>query len=213
MRRMTCIALAAAGALTATATTAGAQEGPWRLRIGPAAVESSHDILLDASLGFGADLEYWLSPRFGVDVGVLTANVRDEPDLDFFGIDVDTEVRVTPVVARLNLHLTPDSRVDLHIAPVAAWVKIGDGTMRVRDNLFGNGEEESVRVPIDDELTWGASLGFDVPLGRSSYLTFEATYLSLDFTVRDPQVRDPEEVVFPGDLDPVFVHIGYGVRF
>ncbi|HEV8630367.1 MAG TPA: hypothetical protein VGV61_08620 [Thermoanaerobaculia bacterium] len=204
-------ALVAAGALVASARSAGAQEQPWRLRIGPSSVRSSHDLLMwNVWLGFGADLEYRLSPRLGVDVGVLTANVQD-PGFDFFGIDVDTELRITPVVARLNVHLTPDSPVDLHVAPVAAWVKTGEATVHTRVDLFGDVDEKTVRVPVDDQLVWGAALGFDVPLRGSSYLTFEATYLDLDL---DLDLRDPHDrQVGFWHLDPLFVQVGYGVRF
>jgi hypothetical protein len=210
MTRRWWIGLAATAALVAAEGMAGGQEQPWRLRIGPLAVESSHDPLLDPSWGLGVDLEYRISSRLGVDVGVLTAEVRDEPELDFFGIDVDSEVRVTPVMARLNLHLTPGSDVDLHFAPVVAWVKTGEETIRVRADLFGDVEEETVRIPVEDQLTWGASLGFDVPLGASGYLTFEATFLQLDLVLRPPG-EDPVEL--PADFDPLLVQVGYGVRF
>jgi outer membrane protein W len=137
---------------------------------------------------------------------------------DFFGVDVftfETSLRMTPVLAQLNWHLTPGHKVDLYVSPIAGWVRYGDLNVRLRGAAVDGGEVLVDHVQTKDGFTWGGRIGFDVPFGeRGLFFTAAATYLKA--TVKpDVSAIDPESESQPEnfDLDPFIVQAGFGYRF
>jgi outer membrane protein W len=214
------LAAALVPALAAGATAQAADDEAWRLKLSGAHAVSTAGGIPQGSLGGGLGLEYRATPRVGVELGGLSAEMEDETEFDFLfaEIDIETAVRITPVLARLNVHLTPGRRADLYLGPVAGYVAMSDLTWRVRTSAFGDPPEvEQVRFPTEDQFTWGAHLGLDVRLGDGgSFLTAGATYLDLPVEVRFPGDDDPpdeEELGIRGDLDPLVFHLGYAYSF
>lgn len=193
------------------AKPAAAGEGPWRLRLTAVSAQSTKGGGSNGSLGFGLGVEYRLSPRIGVEVEGLRSNVGSKEEFDIFGmatITAETEVDATPLLARLDVHLTPGRRADLYLGPVGGYVLMSDLTLRLRGEAGGEEQVFEQRIDTRDELAWGAHLGLDVRFGGgSSFLTMGATFLKLPLTIRD------EEGTQQGDLDPLIFHLGYGWRF
>ena len=191
---------------------AAAQEEGWTVRLSGVGMATTGEGS-DTGYGIGAAVEYRLSERLGVEIGVVTAELETEPDLVIitFGdelsivpIELESSVRLTPLLARLNVHLTPGRRADLYVSPVLGWVKVSDDVLRLRS--FGS--EHEVPLDIDDEMAWGAAVGLDVPLGgRGSLLSVSATWLRLTL---DSEFFGEEQ---SSDLDPLTVTAGYGFRF
>lgn len=209
--------LAAALAVLATALPATADDGgPWSLKVTGVWAHSTAGGGPDGSLGAAVGVEYRPTPRLGVELGALTSEFDQDATIEFFEtrIDLESEFRIVPVLARLDLHLTPGRRADLYIGPVAGWVSTSDMDLRLRIHAPPLPDfVQEMEIPIDDELVWGAHAGADVRLGGGrSFLTAGATYLDLPLTL-DLGALDPEGDAPRGDLDPVVFHLGYGYSF
>jgi hypothetical protein len=206
-------------ALAAGASAQTVDGETWRLKISGVHAFSTTGGIPEGSFGGGLGLEYRATPRFGVELGGLSAEMEDDTEFDFFiaEVDLETAVRMTPILARLNVHLTPGRRADLYLGPVAGYVAMSDLTLRVRTSVFGDPPVvEEARFPTEDQFTWGAHLGLDVRLGDGgSSLTAGATYLDLpvEFDLRGEEPVEGEEVALRGDLDPLVLHFGYAYSF
>jgi outer membrane protein W len=204
-------------ALAGTAAPAAAEDA-WQLKLSGISAQSTAGGGPNSSLGGGLALEYRATPRFGVELGGLTTAFESEAGLDFFGgvFGAESSFRMTPILTRLNVHLTPDRRADLYFGPVAGYVLMSDLTLRVALPFLGVGAVDEQRHPAEDQFTWGAHLGLDVRLGGgSSYLTAGATYLALPVELRIFLLEGDAARTFPirSDLDPLVFHFGYAYRF
>lgn len=215
-------ALAAALA-AAFAAPAAAGDG-WQFELSGVYAESTAGGGTDGSFGAGLAAEYRLTPRLGIELGVLTAELSDETRFDFFGVfeaTVETSLDYTPVLARLDFHLTPDRRADVYVGPVAGYVFFDDLTLRTTIEILGEPVPVSEnRFRADDQFTWGAHAGVDLRVGSSGSRAFVSaglTYLDLPVEVEVPAGGGIEgEIDFDaerGDLDPLILRLGYGLRF
>lgn len=205
-----------------TAAPASAQGG-WQLELFGTYLDPTAADSFDGSFGGGVSLERRATPLLGFALGVMTADLEGETRGDFIGFEVinELEVGLTPIVGRLDFHLTPDRRADFYLGPVLGYVLMDDVVRRVRVTLPGPiPVEEEARYRADDQLAWGAHAGVDLPLGNAggrSYLTAGVTWLDLPLEF-EAEVFDREtnEVVVEtvrSDLDPLIVHLGFGFRF
>lgn len=216
-----------------TAPALAEDEGPWLLRAGATWLEA--DAAFEAvvfnfaqirgetsgAFGLGLGLEYRVTPRLGIELGVLSA----EPDVDTTPIGVlieifpppivlvePTSLRVTPVTVGLNVHLTPDQPVDVYLGPLLAWVSYGDlevtgSVVNVNDLILV--APTTVDLGLDDDFTFGAKLGADVRAGDGPWTVSGAlTYIPTSFSVQNVPVPVPSV-----DLDAIFVSLGVGYRF
>jgi len=208
-------------ALAAAAPGAAADDA-WQLKIYGVSAQSTAGSGSDGPLGVGLGLEYRATPRIGVELAGMTGEV-DGLDIEFSlpGLIFETEARMTPILARLDLHLTPGRRADLYLGPVAGHVSIGDVTVRSRGRTDLSVVSGESRIRTEDQFAWGAHVGLDVRLGDGdSFLTAGATYLDLplelDLPFDGPTLEGETDLVaLPagGDLDPLIVHLGYSYRF
>lgn len=203
-------------ALCAGSRAVAADDTGWQLELTSVGAQSTSTFGLDSddSVGVGLDLEYRASRRLGLGLGVLTSEVGSELGLEFFDLDllvIESSVRMTPVLARLDVHLTPDRKVDLFLGPVVGYVHYGDLRTEIRSDVLG----ESIpidRVRTKDGFGWGGHIGVDVPIGnRGLFFTGRATYLKSELRARD--VDEDEEGDPSFDLDPFVAQVGFGYRF
>lgn len=218
------LALLALLAQIAIAAPPAAADDAWRLAVSGFAVQSTVDGGPSGSIGYGLGLGYRLTRRIGVAIDVATGEIDEEAEFRFLQPTyyAEKEIRMTPALARLDLHLTPGRRVDLYLGPVAGHVWMGDVTVRVRNrNPPLPGQRSEGRIGVEDQLTWGAHVGVDVRLGDSgSYLTAGATWLELPLELELPDLGPAEgpllEILFlpiGDDVDPLFLHLGVAYRF
>lgn len=190
----------------------------WRLKLNGVAVETMGDSDTffgnsDTAFGGGIGLEYRASRRLGVELSALTTELEDEMAFDIFGetLTFESALRMTPVLAKLNVHLTPESRVDFYLGPVAGRMMYGDFDLEVHSSVDGEVVRGSANV--EDDWTWGAHLGVDVPVGdRGLFFTAGATWLKAEVEIEgDPD--DEEDGSVRLDLDPLVAQVGFGYRF
>jgi len=170
----------------------------------------------DDAVGFAVAYERLLNDRFGVEFGLLGANhdVRgrlvgvaqvirnaDNVVLDEFAVDEEDtvgDVDVAPWTAGILVHLSPKARVDAFVGGGLAYVVYGDF------NVDGGGS-----FALEDELTWHAVIGIDVPIGDGRW-GFHAAARYLE-TQAEPS--DAEGDSTPLDVNPYIVQAGAAYRF
>jgi outer membrane protein W len=169
----------------------------------------------DAALGLHGSWEWRFSDRFGLELGLVGADhdvegrltgvarvIRnaDNAILDEMMVDETediAEIQVTPWVFGALAHLTPEARVDVWIGIDLAYV--------MYDDLEIDGES----VPMDDELTGGAVVGLDVPLGDGAWAVSGAIrYIA---TEAEPSDSGPDAEAV--GVDPWIVQVGLAYRF
>lgn len=189
-----------------------------RAKLYGASVNSVFGGEFDSASGFGLGLEYRASRRVGVELTALTSKIDSQTDFDFFGLihlGVESSLQVTPVLAQLDFHLTPDHWVDLHLGPVAGWMRYGDLETKVRAHVPGEDSVEIERVRTKDGFAWGAHIDIDVPIGqRGAFFTGGATYLNAAVKAAPGQGEagdDGSDTIF--DLNPLVLKAGFGYRF
>lgn len=172
----------------------------------------------EGSGGFGLGLEYRMSPRLGVQLDILSSQLEDEMSFGFFDEDfftIQSSLRMTPVLAGLNVHLTPGRRADLYVGPVLGLIRYDDIELAFSGDVLEGEVVPVQRVRTEDGFAWGARLGVDVPIGgRGAFFTASATYLKSEVEVEgfdDPEVEDFGSSSF--DLDPLVTQLGFGYRF
>lgn len=162
----------------------------------------------DSAFGLGADAEYMLSRRIGIDFGlsVFQSDVHYIVDLDELWLMDDDDTTWFTLTVGPNFHVTsPDSRADVYLGPLVGFAFLDDASFRVLD--------QNVRTDLDDEFVWGGQLGIDWRTCRQCW-TFHTglRYLSLEGDTgisSDPAGLAP----FDLDLDPIILMIGASRRF
>ena len=185
----------------------------WKLKLTAAAVTSTTGGRIEDSTGFGLAVERRLSRRLGVEIGLLSSELEREAEIFILGepeglssvFSVLPRIDITPVLARLNVHLTPDRRTDWYLGPVVGWIPSTELEGRV-ESLEGD-SFPVFRIDTESAFAWGGFVGVDLPVGdRGLFLTAEATYLVAEIDVEEV----PSESF---DLDPLVIQAGIGFRF
>ncbi len=210
--------LLVAVALAFAAGAPAATEPGWQIRFYAAAIDMDDGpgepnrtggvgFDLDVGAGLGFNAEYRFTPRFGLDLGILSgAGVDVETGASWDGsygwIGNDT-VTFTPLTAGLDIHLTPDARVDFYACPMVALVQYG--SLAVRNGPTG------VRTHwnFDEDFAVGAALGVGVPFGRDRW-SFQA---SLSYLESDIDGSSSDGRRFAGGYDSTIFGFGFGYRF
>lgn len=195
---------------------ADAGDGPLQLRVFALSMDPTGDTVYvpetgertrfdaDAGYGGGIELEYRVSERLGIDFGVLTADPVIDALIDGAGaITASAQLRVTPAYVGMNVHLTPNSRADLYLGPLLAYVVYSSFDL-VTDPWF-------LREEFVTENDWGIGIavGLDVRLGDRGWL-LTAAFRYLDTTL---EASPPDGSIGRTDLDPMIFAAGVGYRF
>jgi outer membrane protein W len=168
-----------------------------------------------SAFGLGLDYEYLFSDRIGFTAGVSSANhdvdlhlggdfwITDEftGELLLSGTLDETEtigdVTSTALTLGANFHFGTGDKYDFYAAPLLAWVTFGD--------LEAQGEVAS----FDDDLTFGAALGMDIPFGAGRW-SFSAKMQYLDAKADLKSSAGGGEFLI---LRPVALQAGLAYRF
>lgn len=174
-------------------------------------LEFQGDLTIEAVEAFGpfVSYEYRLSPRIGLEAAVTSTRHDVDGTLDGTLQQIDNlsgevlaemaleetatvgDVSLMPLTLGLNVHLLGEDGLDLYVGPVAGYV------------WFGDLEIEGETVAIDDDVTFGAVLGLDVPLGDRWIVGGAVRYLAVSADLEGESLG----------VDPWVVHAHAGVRF
>jgi len=192
------------------------QEPGWNLRLRGMLVDGEESFSIDdpsadtvlaggnGSLGLGIAVEYRISKRFGVELGAAYAKIPDFDWDDNTGgtTKIGEGPTFVPLTASFNIHLTPNSRFDLYVAPTVAYVSYGDFNL----DLDG----QSTQFDAEGGFAWGGTIGCDYRLGNGTWsLNAAVTYLSSDMDVTERGTDDTVTVSF----DPLMVQLGVSFSF
>ena len=167
------------------------------------------------SRSFGVSGEYQFTDRLGVDLGAFRAS----PDVNLLNRikELDLDARATdgqamaPVMLGLNVHLMPEDRLDVYVAPFIAYIFYGDLEFYINETIEIDGQpitlQDSVRVDVADDWGYGATLGIDVPFSSRPWaFAANARYLVTNLDITDPE-GDREDLGFDSWV------ISLGVRY
>ena len=207
-------------ALLAPTMTAKAQDKGWQLRFGGVWVDPDVDFTdvdsdgdrveagADGGFGVSLGLERLFNPRFGIELGVLSAQPDVTLDANLAGgiqFDASDSVSFTAITAALNFHLTPEKKVDVYIGPLLAYATYGD----LEYTIQAAGQTLSERFTTDDDVAFGAQLGADVAFGDGPWsLNLVARYLDAGLDVTDDGGEETDL-----DFHPLILGVGFGYRF
>lgn len=176
--------------------------------------EDGFPVKADASsaTGWGLGFEILATRRLGVAFQVANASptVRVELDAtpDYEVLTARDDLRVTTYQASLNLHLTPDRRIDVYVSPTVALLTFGGLGFEFENPV--SGESDLEEFDVKREVSWGVGMGVDIPFGNSGWLaTASATYLDSTIEVRPIDGSTAESLSF----DPFLISAGVGYRF
>lgn len=110
-------------------------------------------------------------------------------------------VTTTPLAGKHGKS-TPDSPIDLYVGPQLALVRYSNVDMWAGFGAAG------ASVSVEDDVSWGAILGLDVPLGTRGWMV-HANVRYLDTDMKDSGGVSS----FNGKFDPVIFSVGVGYRF
>lgn len=210
--------LAAAPALAATA--AEPVETGCQIRFYAAAVDMEHSSAGlvrpagttrsyggDTGGGLGVNGEYRFSRRLGVDLGLFSgASVDIEAHTYRAGgtswVTYDT-LTFTPLTVGLDVHLTPDSRVDVYLCPLVALIRYGNLDTFVDSSGWRTG------VDFDQDVAPGLAVGLGVPFGQKRW-SFQANITYLDSSLEG---RGPNGLRIDSGYDSTIFGAGVGYRF
>ena len=190
----------------------GTQDPGWSARLSATTILGTAGGSFDPELGWGVGIEYRFSRRLGVELGISQADVVNSVEAGFIiaaPFTIESRLSAMPLLAQLDIHLTPDSPVDLYLGPVVGYIRYGDLETRIRG--FEGETIPVVVTPVDDGFAWGVHAGLDVPLGRSRSF-FEAGISYLDAKAESSLgLAADNDLVF--DIDPLVIRAGIGMRF
>jgi outer membrane protein W len=203
--------------LVIPAASVGAADSGWQVKVGGVWVhpdlsyKPSYPVFEhiktdgDNAIGLGLSLGYSFSDRLGLEVGALRANPELNLRVDFPGgqsIEASDSLAFTPITAGLAVHLTPGRSVDIYVVPAVAYVVYG--------NLHFSAAGDTASLEVDNQWTWGISLGAEVRLGEGPWRFDGAvSYIRTSLNATDTDNGDIHTV----DCNPYMVTLGLGYRF
>ncbi len=207
--------------LSALPGAALASEKGWTLRFGPVGVSSDlndhnvdgyrsrHGAHGSGGAGLAVNAEYRFARRLGVELGVMAA-ANVDARVAYRGAPYSSNaLAFTPVTAGLNIHLTPDRKVDFYMGPLLAYISYQNLSFSNYSWNENWSTPQYVDLGIDNDFAVGANLGLDIRFGASNWmLTTGLKYLDTSVDARSHDGGRAEV-----EFDPVIFSLGAGYRF
>jgi opacity protein-like surface antigen len=200
--------------LAAPAMAAADVDPGWRLRVSVASIDfdsgltSRSDYGIDVGAALAINGEYRFNRRLGLDLGAFGGGGVDVTGrrswIGWSEHNVYDTVSLSGLTAGLDVHLTPDSRVDLYICPMVAIMEFGSLAFETGPSGLRSG------IDFDADLAVGASLGLGVPFGDRSSWSFNAQLTHLESTLNG---GDHTGLRIDQDYNATMFGVGFGYRF
>ena len=202
--------------LAGAASVWGAEPG-WQIKAGGVWVQPAMSYTLtnpgstpisadsDNAIGLSVALEYRVSERLGLELGALQAS----PDVNLRAeipggptVEASDGLAYTPITVGLNLYLTSGRPVEVYLTPVLAYVMYGD--------LNFSAGESIASIRVDNQWTWGLSLGTNVRLGEGPWrFNGAVSYVRTALNATDLESGGSRKIEF----NPFAITLGFGYRF
>ncbi len=148
---------------------------------------------------YGIELERRLTPRLGIELGILQSSVPVNRTIGSATLFGDASVR--PITAGLDIHLRPEGRIDLTLTPLAGYAFYDDLRFRIDGG-------DIMTLPVNDDFVWGVRAAAGAPLGESRWgVSLAVRYL--DAALRTSFDGAPLAIA----LDPLILSAGLSLRW
>jgi outer membrane protein W len=143
--------------------------------------------------------------RLGVELGALWAS----PDINLRAelpggptVEASDGLAYTPITVGLNLYLRSGGSAEVYLTPVLAYVMYSDLTFSAAG--------DTIRIAVDNQWTWGLSLGTNLQLGAGPWrFNGAVSYVSTALNATDLESGGTRKIEF----NPFAVTLGLGYRF
>jgi hypothetical protein len=171
----------------------------------------------DGGFGLGISAEYQFSDRLGLELGILRAS----PDivLDYYlrefdaSFSVSDSLAMTPITLGLDIHLLPESRLDLYLSPFLGYVRNSDLEFTINQSFEVGGQiitiEDAARVQVASDVAYGATLGVDIPFSSRPW----AVATSLRYLATELNATDPDGESITPDFNSWILTVGLRYTF
>lgn len=165
----------------------------------------------DTAIGAGIDYERRLTPLIGLDFGFKYFNpdIKLSATLDLTGdggssdsFEIKEGGKFQPLTAGVMFHVLGGKGLDLYLGPELAYIMYGDVTFTDPSGLA------TLSASFDDEFTYGAKAGLDVPLGENW-----AVGATLEYIMADSKVKDTGDMEVKLDPTPFIFMASVGYKF
>ena len=187
----------------------------WQLKSGLMLVDASDPFVVEtpsggkvhaggnAEIGAMIAMEYRLSNRVGLEMGVAYAQSPDiDDDTNGNGDSIGEGPGFLPVYAGVNFYVMDSQHLDVYLGPRVAFVTFGDFDLNI--------DGQRTAFEVDNEMAWGATAGIDYRFGEGRWsVTAEATYLNVDMEITNESTR----AVSSNKFDPLMITLGATFRF
>lgn len=202
------------GLVSLLPAVASAQAPRWTARVSAAWVSPTGDDLagsltgtgpfrfaVDDGPGLAAELEYRLTPRFGLELSALTADLDAELSIPGGATPISDVESSTFELYGLGLgyHPTHGRRTDFHVGLFAAIAYFDDV-------VFLTELDRPTKLVFDDDVGFGLELGVDHAFGSGRWRASAGLrYFQM--------ILEGEQAGQDADLDPLILTVGVGYRF
>ena len=176
--------------------------------------ESSFNLGTGGGAGFSAALEYRFGPRLGLEIGAMLTGLGS--DLAFSSRPPAASMNLgsfVPLSGALNVHLTPQSAVDVYAGPMVVYSIMSGISMQSSsarcEGLFRTACR-SLRVGSSTDLGLGLQAGIDIPFGQRRWgfhSSIRYMHVSQELSLAGLDGQHSLE------LNPVVVSAGLSVKF
>jgi outer membrane protein W len=195
---------------------AAADDDPWEVRLSVVSMQLNgsrvdvpgagelYSYIGSNGAGFAIDLEYRATKRLGIDFGLITASpsIGVEVYAAPLTVSASADLTITPLYVGANFHLLPESRFDLYVGPMVAYV-----FHHSFDLVAGPGVTE--RFSAENRVGIGAALGADIALGSGRWsLTTAVRYIDTSLDASPTGGGSGS-----ADINPTIYSLGFGYRF
>ena len=164
------------------------------------------EIDFDASTGYGASVNFFISDRLSIDIGASVISPETRIRRRAIGSPGgDVEVDMIPITGILQLHLAPNSFIDPYIGGGAAYVLF--------DDIEETGLDDLDRIDFKEDVGFVVNAGVGIRLGSRFAIVLDGKYVPIETDATAVNLGATEEDDTRVDISPIILSAGLQLRF
>ncbi|HEV7242860.1 MAG TPA: OmpW family outer membrane protein [Thermoanaerobaculia bacterium] len=163
------------------------------------------EIEFDASTGYGASVNFFISDRLSIDIGASVISPETRIRRRAIGAGGDVQIDMIPITGILQFHLAPNSFVDPYIGGGAAYVLF--------DDINETGLDDLDRIDFKEDVGFVVNAGVGIRLGNRFGIVLDGKYVPIETDATAVNLGATEEADTRVDISPIILSAGLQLRF
>ena len=164
------------------------------------------EIDFDASTGYGASVNFFISDRLSIDIGASVISPETTIRRRAIGAPGgNVEIDMVPITGIVQFHLIPNGVIDPYIGGGAAYVLFEDA-----ENI-GLGDLD--RIDLKDDVGFVVNAGVGIRLGSRFGIVLDGKYVPIEADATAINLGATEEDDTRVDISPIIISAGLQLRF